>query len=71
TYFKGTEEKVIKNNIKYVPNTYVAYIADKDTDRVIELYYKYTGEELTEKQGEKQEKLIVKILQSVNFHEEK
>ncbi|MDI3092468.1 hypothetical protein [Priestia megaterium] len=71
TYFKGTEEKVVKNNIKYVPNTYVAYIADKDTDRVIELYYKYTGEELTEKQREKQEKLIVKILQSVNFHEEK
>lgn len=71
TYFKGTEEKVVKNNIKYVPNTYVAYIANKDTDRVIELYYKYTGENLTEKQGEKQEKLIVKILQSVNFHEEK
>ncbi|MDC7721632.1 hypothetical protein ABEY50_21730 [Priestia megaterium] len=67
TYFKGTEEKVVKNNIKYVPNTYVAYIADKNTDKVIELYYKYTGDHLTEKQGEKQDRLIVKMLKSVKF----
>lgn len=67
TYFKGTEEKVLKDNIKYVPNTYVAYIADKNTDKVIELYYKYTGDHLTEKQGEKQDKLIVKMLKSVKF----
>ncbi|MEB4860584.1 hypothetical protein [Priestia megaterium] len=67
TYFKGTEEKVVKNNIKYVPNTYVAYIADENTDKVIELYYKYTGDHLTEKQGEKQEKFIFKMLKSVKF----
>lgn len=67
TYFKGTEEKVVKNNIKYVPNTYVAYIADKNTDKVIKLYYKYTGDHLTEKQGGKQDKLIVKMLKSVKF----
>lgn len=48
-YFKGIEEKVVKNNVKYVLNIYVVYIVDKDMDRVIEFYYKYIGEELIEK----------------------
>ncbi|MEK4716669.1 hypothetical protein NST66_03780 [Priestia sp. FSL W8-0524] len=71
SYFKGTHRQVIRGKEGYTPNTYVAYIADKHSNSVIKFYFDNVKEKLTEKQGEEQDKRIMKILKSVKFNEVK
>ncbi|MEW4280607.1 hypothetical protein [Priestia megaterium] len=71
TYFKGTHKQVNREKEGYVPNEYVAYIADKHSNSVIKFYFDNVKEKLTEKQGEEQDKRIMKILKSVKFNEVK
>jgi len=65
-YFKGTDKRVITDFNKRTPSTYAGYIADKNSERVIEFYFDST-EQLSEKSAEEREEWIIKILKSITF----
>lgn len=69
TYFKGTHKQVNREKEGYVPNEYVAYIADKHSNSVIKFYFDNVKAELNERQGREQDKRIMKILKSVQFND--
>ncbi|PFL00614.1 hypothetical protein COJ01_14560 [Priestia megaterium] len=68
-YFKGTDKRVITDFNKRTPSTYAGYIADKNSERVIEFYFDST-EHLSEKSAEEREEWIIKILKSITFKTE-
>ncbi|AUO12925.1 hypothetical protein [Priestia megaterium] len=65
-YFKGTDKRVIMDFNKRTSSTYAGYIADKNSERVIEFYFDST-EQLSEKSAEEREEWIIKILKSITF----
>ncbi|MGG0576018.1 hypothetical protein ABE036_18930 [Priestia aryabhattai] len=65
-YFKGTERHVVHNSKVHLPNTYTAYVADKSSDKVIELIYDSVGEN-TETNKMDRKKWFLKMLQSIKF----
>ncbi|MBZ5479416.1 hypothetical protein COE67_04360 [Priestia megaterium] len=69
-YFKGTEEHVIYDKNKHAPNTYIAYVADKNSSRVIELWF---DDSLNNQVGRESDKKdwFVKVLNSIHFKEGK
>ncbi|MDC0704391.1 hypothetical protein COJ01_14580 [Priestia megaterium] len=67
TYFKGTEEKVIKNKSNYISNTYVGYVVDKHSNKTIETSYDFIGDELSKSNGEKINEDFLKMLKSIRF----
>ncbi|KZB89909.1 hypothetical protein A2U94_18995 [Bacillus sp. VT 712] len=69
-YFKGTEEHVIHDENKHAPNTYIAYVADKRSNKVIELWFDDSLNNQVGKESEKRE-WFVEILNSIHFNEGK
>ncbi len=67
-YFKGTEQHVHDKN-KYAPNTYIGYVADKYSNKVIELWFDDSLNHQTNKELEKRE-WFVEILNSIRFNQE-
>jgi len=53
TFFKGMEEKVIKDKSSYISNTYVAYVVDKHSNKTIEISYDSIDNKLSKSEGEK------------------
>ncbi|MDN3361164.1 hypothetical protein QU577_05350 [Priestia megaterium] len=68
-YFKGTEEHVIHDKNKHAPNTYIGYVADKHSNKVIELWFDDSLNHQTNKGLEKRE-WFVEILNSIRFNQE-
>ncbi|PFL00613.1 hypothetical protein COJ01_14550 [Priestia megaterium] len=69
-YFEGTERQVVHNSKVHLPNTYTAYVADKNSNKVIEFSYDSIGEG-TETSQEKRKLWFLTILKSINFSEGK
>ncbi|AUO12927.1 hypothetical protein [Priestia megaterium] len=69
-YFEGTERHVVHNSKVHLPNTYTAYVADKNSNKVIEFSYDSIGEG-TETSQEKRKLWFLTILKSINFSEGK
>ncbi|UYT84531.1 hypothetical protein [Priestia megaterium] len=69
-YFEGTERQVVHNSKVHLPNTYTAYVADKNSNKVIEFSYDSIGEG-TETRQEKRKLWFLTILKSINFSEGK
>ncbi|TJZ35072.1 hypothetical protein FA002_21080 [Priestia megaterium] len=69
-YFEGTERHVVHNSEVHLPNTYTAYVADKNSNKVIEFSYDSIGEG-TETSQEKRKLWFLTILKSINFSEDK
>ncbi|MED3946297.1 MULTISPECIES: hypothetical protein [Priestia] len=69
-YFKGTERHVVHNSKVHLPNTYTAYVVDKNSNKVIEFSYDSIGED-TETSQEKRKLWFLTILKSINFSEGK
>ncbi len=69
-YFKGTERHVVHNSKVHLPNTYTAYVVDKNSNKVIEFSYDSIGEG-TETSQEKRKLWFLTILKSINFSEDK
>ncbi|MED4012820.1 hypothetical protein P4606_19210 [Priestia aryabhattai] len=69
-YFKGTEMHVVHNSKVHLPNTYTAYVADKNSNKVIEFSYDSIGEG-TETSQEKRKLWFLTILKSINFSQNK
>ncbi|MEH7290149.1 hypothetical protein ACRBU7_05510 [Priestia aryabhattai] len=69
-YFEGTERHVVQNSKVHLPNTYTAYVADKNSNKVIEFSYDSIGEG-TETSQEKRKLWFLTILKSINFSEGK
>ncbi|MEH7605931.1 hypothetical protein [Priestia megaterium] len=68
-YFKGNEKYVINDKKKHVPNTYVAYVADKNSKKVIQLSFDSIGKNLNSYEPENEE-WFIKILKNIHFNEE-
>ncbi|AKP76015.1 hypothetical protein AS52_01050 [Priestia megaterium Q3] len=69
-YFKGTERHVVHSSKVHLPNTYTAYVVDKNSNKVIEFSYDSIGEG-TETSQEKRKLWFLTILKSINFSEGK
>ncbi|MCM3182002.1 hypothetical protein [Priestia megaterium] len=66
-YFRGAEKYVINDKSKHAPNTYVAYVADKHSKKVIQLSFNSIGE----RSGNSDpitEEWFIKLCKSINFN---
>ncbi|MGG2089757.1 hypothetical protein ABFY59_22530 [Priestia aryabhattai] len=66
TYFRGTNQHIVRDSKENHPNLYVAYVADKSSDKVIKLIYDSVGEN-TETNQMDRKKWFLKMLQSIKF----
>ncbi|WP_394554534.1 hypothetical protein C1N61_05195 [Priestia aryabhattai] len=66
TYFRGTNQHIVHDSKENPPNLYVAYVADKNSDKVIKLIYDSVGEN-TETNKMDRKKWFFKMLQSIKF----
>jgi hypothetical protein len=69
-YFKGPKKHVVNDNKKHVPNTYVAYVADKNSTKVIQLSIDQVGDLMEDNELGKNT-WVLKILKSIHFNEGK
>ncbi|TPF16402.1 hypothetical protein CBE79_02060 [Priestia megaterium] len=67
-YFRGAEKYVINDKSKHAPNTYVAYVADKNSKKVIQLSFNSIGERSGNSEPIKEE-WFIKLCKSINFNE--
>ncbi|MCM3792070.1 hypothetical protein [Priestia megaterium] len=67
-YFKGPEKHVINDSKEHVPNTYVAYVADKESTNVIQLSMDQVGDFIEDSNLEKNT-WVLNILKSIDFNE--
>ncbi|MBU8752249.1 hypothetical protein Q0O85_12830 [Priestia megaterium] len=70
TYFRGTNQHIVHDSKKHTPNIYVAYVADKESDKVIELIYDSVGENAENNQMDRKTWFLT-MLKSINFSEGK
>ncbi|MGC9932419.1 MULTISPECIES: hypothetical protein [Priestia] len=70
TYFRGTNQHIVHDSKKHTPNIYVAYVADKESDKVIELIYDSVGENAESNQMDRKTWFLT-MLKSINFSEGK
>ncbi|MFQ6390005.1 hypothetical protein ACLNAR_19660 [Priestia aryabhattai] len=70
TYFRGTNQHIVHDSKKHTPNIYVAYVADKESDKVIELIYDSVGENAESNQMDRKTWFLT-MLKSINFNEGK
>ncbi|KOP70429.1 hypothetical protein [Priestia megaterium] len=68
-YFKGTEKQVISDRKKHIPNTYLAYVADKSSNKILQISFDNSGKYKSDDE-EKKKAWFVKILKSIRFNEE-
>ncbi|MQR84469.1 hypothetical protein GFV16_00730 [Bacillus megaterium] len=66
TYFHGTNQHIVHDSKENPPNLYVAYVADKSSDKVIKLIYDSVGEN-TETNQMDRKKWFLKMLQNIKF----
>ncbi|PVE63620.1 hypothetical protein [Priestia megaterium] len=66
TYFHGTNQHIVHDSKENPPNLYVAYVADKSSDKVIKLIYDSVGEN-TETNQRDRKKWFLKMLQNIKF----
>ncbi|WP_195780979.1 hypothetical protein [Priestia megaterium] len=69
-YFKGPKKHVVNDNKKHAPNTYVAYVADKNSTKVIQLSIDQVGDLMEDNELGKNA-WVLKILKSIHFNEGK
>ncbi|NEW00973.1 hypothetical protein GYH73_004680 [Bacillus megaterium] len=69
-YFKGTDKRVITDFNRHIPTTYAGYIADKNSERVIEFYFDSTDDHLSKKSAEERDEWIINILKSITFNKD-
>ncbi|WP_129706686.1 hypothetical protein [Priestia megaterium] len=69
-YFKGPKKHVVNDNKKHTPNTYVAYVADKNSTKVIQLSIDQVGDLMEDNELGKNA-WVLKILKSIHFNEGK
>ncbi|MCP1190186.1 hypothetical protein NKR17_14120 [Priestia flexa] len=69
-YFKGTEKQVISDRKKHIPNTYLAYVADKGSNKILQISFDNSGKYKSDDE-EKKKAWFVEILKSIRFSEEK
>ncbi|MEN3780762.1 hypothetical protein [Priestia megaterium] len=70
TYFRGTNQHIVHDSEKNSPNLYVAYVADKESDKVIKLIYDSVGENAETNQMNRKT-WFVKMLKNIHFNEGK
>lgn len=70
TYFHGTNQHIVHDSKENPPNLYVAYVADKSSDKVIKLIYDSVGEN-TETNKMDRKKWFLKMLKNIHFNEGK
>ncbi|MBX9988584.1 MULTISPECIES: hypothetical protein [Priestia] len=70
TYFRGTNQHIVHDSKENHPNLYVAYVADKSSDKVIKLTYDSVGEN-TETNQMDRKKWFLKMLKNIRFNEGK
>ncbi|WP_226700977.1 hypothetical protein [Priestia aryabhattai] len=68
-YFKGPEKHVINDSKEHVPNTYVAYVADKESTNVIQLSMDQVGDFIEDSSLEKNT-WVLNMLKSIHFKAE-
>ncbi|WP_460113631.1 hypothetical protein [Priestia megaterium] len=69
-YFKGTEKQVILDENKHAPNTYLGYVADKSSNRILQI--SFDGSDKHENDDEEKRRAgIIKVLKSIRFNGEK
>ncbi|MFE4090330.1 hypothetical protein ACFX4K_03700 [Priestia sp. YIM B13484] len=69
-YFKGPKKHVVNDNKEHAPSTYVAYVADKNSTKVIQLSIDQVGDLMEDSEPGKNA-WILKILKSIHFNEGK
>ncbi|MGN2271956.1 hypothetical protein [Priestia megaterium] len=68
-YFKGPQKHVINDSKEHVPNTYVAYVADKESTKVIQLSMDQVGDFIEDSNLEKNT-WVLNMLKSIHFKAE-
>ncbi|NHH93896.1 hypothetical protein GOICGAJE_02447 [Bacillus sp. MB95] len=66
-YFRGADKYVINDKNKHAPNTYVAYVADKNSKKVIQLSFNSIGKRSDNSEPIKEE-WFIKLCKSINFN---
>ncbi|PGZ80158.1 hypothetical protein COE55_09385 [Priestia megaterium] len=66
-YFRGTDKYVIDDKSKHAPNTYVAYVADKNSKKVIQLSFDSIGER-SDNSEPITEEWFIKLCKSIHFN---
>ncbi len=70
TYFRDTNQHIVHDGEKNPSNLYVAYVADKESDKVIKLIYDSVGENAETNQMNRKT-WFVKMLNTIHFNEGK
>lgn len=69
-YFKGTEKHVIVDKKKHTPNTYLAYIADKRSNKILQIFFD-SSDKYKSGDEEKKQDWFLEMLKNIHFNEGK
>ncbi|MGX1374445.1 hypothetical protein RKD56_001563 [Priestia megaterium] len=69
-YFKGTEKRVIVDKKKHIPNAYLAYVADKSSNKVLQISFD-SSDKYKSGDEDKKKEWFLKILENIHFKDEK
>ncbi|PGK31128.1 hypothetical protein CN902_09100 [Priestia megaterium] len=69
-YFKGTEKRVIVDKKKHIPNTYLAYVADKRSNKIVQISFD-SSDKYKSSDEEKKQEWFLKMLKNIHFNEGK
>lgn len=69
-YFKGTEKHVIVDKKKHIPNTYLAHVADKRSNKILQISFD-SSDKYKSGDEEKKQDCFLKMLKNIHFNEGK